>query len=48
MQNNPNTLEILGCKEEQYLYISKIGKELLEGFIAEDVTVETEVVESIQ
>ena len=28
--NNPNTLEILGCKEEQYFYISEIGKQLLE------------------
>ena len=27
--NNPNTIEILGCKPEQYLYLSEIGKELL-------------------
>lgn len=27
--NNPNTIEILGCKPEQYLYLSDIGKELL-------------------
>ena len=26
---NPNTIEILGCKPEHYLYLSKIGKELL-------------------
>lgn len=28
--NNPNTIEILGCKPEQYLYISKPGQELLD------------------
>ena len=28
--NNPNTLEILGCQPEHYLYLSDIGKELLE------------------
>lgn len=28
--NNPNTIEILGCKPEQYLYLSEIGKELLD------------------
>lgn len=28
--NNPNTIEILGCKPEQYLYISKLGQELLD------------------
>ena len=27
--NNPNTIEILGCKPEHYLYLSPIGKELL-------------------
>lgn len=27
--NNPNTLEILGCRPEHYLYLSPIGKELL-------------------
>lgn len=27
--NNPNTIEILGCKPEHYLYLSEIGKELL-------------------
>lgn len=27
--NNPNTIEILGCKPEHYLYISPIGQELL-------------------
>ena len=27
--NNPNTVEILGCKPEHYLYLSDIGKELL-------------------
>lgn len=26
--NNPNTIEILGCKPEHYLYRSEIGKEL--------------------
>lgn len=28
--NNPNTLECLGCKPEHYLYLSNIGKELLD------------------
>lgn len=28
--NNPNTIEILGCKNEHYLYLSNIGKELLD------------------
>ena len=28
--NNPNTIEILGCKPEQYLYLSKLGQELLD------------------
>lgn len=28
--NNPNTIEILGLKPEQYLYLSNIGKELLD------------------
>lgn len=28
--NNPNTVEILGCKPEHYLYLSPIGKELLD------------------
>ena len=27
--NNPNTIEILGCKPEHYLHLSDIGKELL-------------------
>jgi len=27
--NNPNTIEILGCKPEHYLYLSEIGRELL-------------------
>lgn len=27
---NPNMLEILGCRPEQYLYLSEIGKELLD------------------
>ena len=27
--SNPNTIEILGCKPEHYLYLSDIGKELL-------------------
>lgn len=27
--NNPNTIEILGCKPEHYLYLSDIGRELL-------------------
>lgn len=27
--NNPNTIEILGCKPEHYLHLSEIGKELL-------------------
>ena len=29
-ENNPNTIEILGCKPEHYLYVSDIGKELLD------------------
>lgn len=28
--NNPNTIEILGCKPEHYLHLSAIGKELLD------------------
>lgn len=28
--NNPNTIEILGCKPEHYLHLSDIGRELLE------------------
>lgn len=28
--SNPNTIEILGCKPEHYLYMSKTGKELIE------------------
>lgn len=28
--NNPNTVEILGCKPEHYLHLSEIGRELLE------------------
>ena len=28
--NNPNTVEILGCKPEHYLHLSDVGKELLE------------------
>lgn len=28
--NNPNTVEILGCKPEHYLHLSNIGRELLE------------------
>lgn len=28
--NNPNTIEILGCKPEHYLYLTKLGKELLD------------------
>lgn len=27
---NPNTIELLGCKPEHYLYLSSIGKELLD------------------
>ena len=27
--NNPNTIEILGCKPEHYLYLSDVGRELL-------------------
>lgn len=27
---NPNTIEILGCKPEHYLYLSEIGQELLD------------------
>lgn len=27
---NPNTIEILGCKPEHYLYVSSVGKELLD------------------
>lgn len=29
---NPNTIELLGCKKEHYLYLSSIGKELLENY----------------
>ena len=29
--NNPNTIEILGCRPEHYLYLSDIGRELLAG-----------------
>lgn len=29
-KNNPNTIEILGCKPEHYLYISPIAEELIE------------------
>ena len=28
--NNPNTIEILGCKPEHYLYLSDLGRELKE------------------
>ena len=28
--NNPNTIEILGCKPEHYLYLSKLGEEILD------------------
>lgn len=28
--SNPNTIEILGCKPEHYLYMSETGKELIE------------------
>ena len=28
--NNPNTIEILGCKPGHYLYVSNLGRELLE------------------
>ncbi len=28
--NNPNTIEILGCRPEHYLHLSDIGRELLE------------------
>ena len=28
--NNPNTIEILGCKPEHYLYLHPIGQELLD------------------
>ena len=28
--NNPNTIEILGCKPEHYLHLTEIGRELLE------------------
>lgn len=28
--NNPNTVEILGCKLEHYLYLSNIGQKLLD------------------
>ena len=30
LENNPNTIEILGCKPEHYLYLDEIGKILLE------------------
>lgn len=29
-ENNPNTLEILGCRPEHYLYLTNIGQELLD------------------
>lgn len=28
--NNPNTIEILGCRQEHYLHLSDIGRELLD------------------
>lgn len=28
--NNPNVIEILGCKPEHYMYVSDVGKELLD------------------
>lgn len=28
--NNPNTIELLGCNQEHYLYLSDIGKEILD------------------
>ena len=28
--NNPNTLEILGCKPEHYLYLTSVGRKLLD------------------
>lgn len=28
--NNPNTIEILGCKPEQYLHMTSLGRELLD------------------
>ena len=28
--NNPNTIEILGCKPEHYLYVSDLGRELID------------------
>lgn len=28
--NNPNTIEILGCKPEHYIYLSDVGKEILD------------------
>ena len=28
-ENNPNTLEILGCKPEHYIYLNDIGREIL-------------------
>lgn len=30
ISNNPNTIEILGCRPEHYLYVSEIGQKLLE------------------
>lgn len=30
ISNNPNTIEILGCKLEHYLHVTEIGKELLD------------------
>lgn len=30
INSNPNTIEILGCKPEHYLYVSKEGQELLD------------------
>lgn len=29
-KSNPNTIEILGCKPEHYLYLSEIGRELID------------------
>lgn len=28
--NNPNTIEILGCRPEQYLHLTPVGQELLD------------------
>ena len=30
LENNPNTIELLGCKPEHYFYLSEVAKEMIE------------------